>query len=152
MIRSMMGGLVLVFALALGAASASADLIKKRSTFDVKTTLDRFERILKEKGLKVFARIDHAKGAQSVKMNLRPTELIIFGNPKLGTKLMQSEQSIGIDLPMRALAWRDQTGFVWLAYERPADVARNHGVDPTDKAIKTMTNALDALTNAALKK
>ncbi|MEN8197519.1 MAG: DUF302 domain-containing protein [Pseudomonadota bacterium] len=151
MIRRLLGGLAVGFGLVLGVGGASADLIKKRSPHDVATTLDRLEKILKRKGLTVFARIDHAKGAASVKMALRPTALIIFGNPKLGTSLMQTQQTAGIDLPMKALAWRDASGFVWLAYERPADMARNRGIDPTHKAITTMTGALEKMTDAALK-
>ena len=82
-------------------------------------TLDRLEADLRAKAITVFARIDHAAGAASVAMPLRPTELLIFGNPKAGTPLMQANQSIGIDLPLKMLAWQDAGGKVWLTYIDP---------------------------------
>ena len=104
-------------------------LITLASNHPVKATMDRLEAALRDKGITLFARIDHAAGAASVDMPLRPTELIIFGNPKAGTPLMQARQSIGIDLPLKMLGWQDAAGKVWLAYNDPAWLARRHGLD-----------------------
>ncbi len=103
-------------------------LITLASNHPVKATMDRLEAALRDKGITLFARIDHAAGAASVDMPLRPTELIIFGNPKAGTPLMQARQSIGIDLPLKMLGWQDAAGKVWLAYNDPAWLARRHGL------------------------
>ena len=108
-------------------ASAADGLITVQSPHDVGQTMDRLEKIVTEKGMKVFARIDHAAGAESVGAELRPTELLIFGNPKGGTPLMQCAQPAGIDLPLKALAWRDEAGQVWLGYNDPVDIAARHG-------------------------
>jgi uncharacterized protein (DUF302 family) len=104
-------------------------LITLASNHPVKATMDRLEAALRDKGITLFARIDHAAGAASVDMPLRPTELIIFGNPKAGTPLMQARQSIGIDLPLKMLGWQDAAGKVWLAYNDPAWLARRHGLE-----------------------
>src|SRR5271170_3320447 len=101
-------------------------LVSVASKYSVKDTLDRLEANLKAKDITVFARIDHAAGAASVAMPLRPTELLIFGNPKAGTPLMQSSQTIGIDLPLKILAWQDAAGQVWLTYNDPGWLARRH--------------------------
>lgn len=153
MIRLMILGLAMTVA-ATGAATgaANAELVRKRSSYDVKTTVDRLEAVLKKRGMTVFARIDHAAGARKVGSELRPTVLLIFGNPKIGTVLMQAKQTMGIDLPLKALAWRDAEGAVWLAYEKPADLARARGLDPNHKVIGRMTGALDKFTDAALAK
>ena len=144
-------------ALALGvpmtASPASADdpLVVKASPYSVKTTLDRLSAILTRKGITVFARIDHAAGAHKVGMELAPTELLLFGNPKLGTPLMKANRRIGIDLPLKALAWRDANGKVWLAYTRADALRARYGVAGVDKVFAKMRGALDKLTNAALK-
>lgn len=108
-----------------------------------KQTMDKLEAIVKEKGLKVFARIDHAQGgAEGVGESLRPTELLIFGNPKGGTPpLMQCAQTAGIDLPLKALVWEDEDGKVWLGYNDPQYLAERHGVPDC----VVVNNLLDAL-------
>jgi uncharacterized protein (DUF302 family) len=103
-------------------------LISLASKHRVKETIDRLEAALKAKGIGIFARIDHAAGAASVGMPLRPTELLIFGNPKSGTPLMQAEQTIGIDLPLKMLAWEDAAGQVVLSYNDVEWLAHRHGV------------------------
>src|SRR5262244_3551669 len=90
------------------------------SSFGAKETMDRLEAEIKTKGMTVFARIDHAAGAAEVGLPLRPTELLIFGNAKAGTPLMQADQAIGIDLPLKALVFEDTAGKVWLSYNDPA--------------------------------
>ena len=109
-------------------ASTMSDdgLVTIASKSSVKETLDRLETDLKAKGITVFARIDHAAGAASVGLPLRPTALAIFGNPKAGTPLMQGNQTIGIDLPLKILGWQDAGGKVWLTYENPSWIARRH--------------------------
>jgi uncharacterized protein (DUF302 family) len=97
------------------------------SAHGAKDTMDRLEAEVKSKGLTVFARIDHAAGAKEASLTLRPTELLIFGNAKGGTPLMQALQTTGIDLPLKALVWEDPGGKVWLSYNEPAWIARRHG-------------------------
>ena len=106
---------------------ADNGLITVPSAHGVKETIDRFESDMKSKGMTIFARIDHAAGAKEAGLVLRPTELLIFGNAKSGTPLMQSYQAIGIDLPLKALAWEDAAGKVWLSYNDPAWLAARHG-------------------------
>ncbi|MFZ7128615.1 MAG: DUF302 domain-containing protein [Desulfobacterales bacterium] len=90
--------------------------------------MNRLEKIAKERGLTIFARIDHAAGAQKAGKSLRPTELLIFGNPKGGTPLMECAQSAGIDLPLKALVWEDEANQVRLGYNDPAYIAKRHGI------------------------
>jgi len=107
---------------------ADNGIISIKSSHDVKTTVDRLDNILREKGMTVFIRINHAEGAQKVGKKLRPTELVIFGNPKVGTPLMQCGQSVGIDLPQKALIWQDKAGQVWLSYNDPKYLASRHSI------------------------
>ena len=109
-------------------AFAAEGLISVQSPYPVGQTLDRLEAGAKQRGLKVFARIDHAAGASSVGKSLRPTELLIFGSPQGGTPLMECAQSAGIDLPLKALAWQDEQGQVWLGYNDPTYLARRHEI------------------------
>jgi uncharacterized protein (DUF302 family) len=120
------------------------------STFSPKDTMDRFAAAATAKGLTVFARIDHAAGAAAVGLPLRATELVIFGNAKGGTPLMQADQTMGIDLPLKALVYADAAGTVWLAYNDPAWLARRHGLGPeVEPTVKALTAALAALATAA---
>ena len=125
-------------------------LVSVASRYSVKDTLDRLEADLKAKGITVFARIDHAAGAASVAMPLRATEVLIFGNPKAGTPLMQSNQTIGIDLPLKMLAWQDADGKVWLAYNDVGWLARRHHLAPsTDANVNALANLQGNLAKAA---
>lgn len=121
---------------------ADNGIISIKSSHDVKTTVDRLENILREKGMTVFIRINHAEGAQKVGKKLRPTELIIFGNPKVGTPLMQCGQSVGIDLPQKALIWQDEAGQVWLSYNDPKYLASRHSIKECGEIIKKIEKAL----------
>ena len=125
-------------------ASALADngLIRIKSVHNVKSTADRLEKALTLKGMTVFARINHAEGAQKVGKTLRPTELIIFGNPKVGTPLMQCSQSVAIDLPQKALISEGEDGQVWLSYNAPRYLADRHNIKGCDDVITTIENAL----------
>jgi len=98
----------------------------------------------------VFAHIDHAAGATTVGLPLRPTELLVFGNAKAGTLLMQSIQTVGIDLPLKALVWQDASGTAWLSYNDPAFLARRHGLDGADNStVNAMAAALKAIASKA---
>jgi len=112
--------------------------------------MSRLEAAVNTKGMSVFARIDHAAAAANIGALLRPTEVLIFGNPKGGTPLMQSTQTIGIDLPLRALVWQDASGKTWLSYNDPAWLAKRHALDPHLAAsIDALSGALDAVAKTA---
>ena len=128
---------------------ADSGLISVKSPHDVKTTADRLESALKQKGMNVFIRINHAQGAQKVGMELRPTELIIFGNPKVGTPLMQCSQSVAIDLPQKALIWQDEKGQVWLSYNNPNYLVERHEISGCDEVVKKIEGALGNFAKAA---
>ena len=126
---------------------AADGLITIKSSFGPEDTMKRLEAEVKSKGLTVFAHVDHAAGASAVGLNLRPTDLIIFGNAKGGTPLMQQAQTVGIDLPLKALVWQDEQGVTWISYNDPAYLAGRHGVgEPAKAAIVAMTAALHAIT------
>jgi uncharacterized protein (DUF302 family) len=124
-------------------------LISKKSPHSVKDTLDRLEAALREKGSAIITRWSHDAGAAKAGMTLRPTELLIFGNPKLGTQFFISNQAAGIDLPMKALAWEDEQGQVWLTYNAPAYIAARHGITDCEKVVEDMGVALGMLTGEA---
>jgi uncharacterized protein (DUF302 family) len=128
---------------------ADSGLISVKSAHDVKTTADRLEGMLKQKGMKVFIRINHAQGAQKIGKELRPTELIVFGNPKVGTPLMQCAQSVAIDLPQKALIWQDAQGQVWLSYNDPNYLVERHQITGCDEVIKKVDKALGNFAKAA---
>jgi uncharacterized protein (DUF302 family) len=135
----------------LGAQAMATDgLISVRSNFGPKETMNRLEAEIKAKGMTVFAHVDHAAGAAEAGLELRPTDLIIFGNAKAGTPLMQSVQTIGIDLPLKALVWQDASGDTWLSYNDPAWLAKRHGVDPkVHSTIEAISAGLSALAKKA---
>jgi uncharacterized protein (DUF302 family) len=125
-------------------------LITIASNHAVKATIDRLAADLAAKGITIFARIDHAAGAAEVGLPLRPTELLIFGNPKAGTPLMQSRQTIGIDLPLKCLSWQDEAGLVWLSYNDLSWLAQRHGLDAeVAAAVDALAHMLAGITEAA---
>jgi uncharacterized protein (DUF302 family) len=131
-------------------AMAAQGLTTLPSSHGPRDTMDRLEAAMKAKGMTVFARIDHAAGATGVGLSLLPTEVLIFGNAKAGTPLMQSVQTIGLDLPLRALVWQDGVGRTWLSYNDPAWLAQRHGLSgETGATISAMSGALGAVTKAA---
>ncbi|MEM6888025.1 MAG: DUF302 domain-containing protein [Pseudomonadota bacterium] len=130
--------------------AAVADLITKSSPYPVGETMDRLETAVTGAGATVFARVDHAVGAASVEMDLRPTQLLIFGNPKLGTPAMQDAQAAGLDLPLRVVVFETAEGVTTVAYHDPAALAETHGLPADAQYIKMMTGALDKLTGAAV--
>jgi uncharacterized protein (DUF302 family) len=135
------------------AALAGNGLIKKPSKYSVKETANRMEAILEAKApISLMARVDHEANAESVNLKLGPMVLLIFGNPMLGTRLMQENPTVGIDLPMKLLIWEDDQGKVWVAYNDPMYIAKRHGLKKNDEVIKKMSGALDAMSNKAIGK
>jgi uncharacterized protein (DUF302 family) len=144
--------LALIAAIFLSGAHAMAaeGLTTIKSNFGPKDTMSRLEAEVKARGMTVFAHIPHAAGAAAVGVPLRPNDLLIFGNAKVGTPLMQSAPTIGIDLPLKVLVWQGAEGNTWLSYNDPAWLARRHGLGPdVDATVKTMANVLNAVTAAA---
>lgn len=130
-------------------ASAADGLVAVKSTRNVTVTMDRVEALAKQRGLMVFARIDHAAGAAKIGKTLRPTQVIIIGNPEGGTPFMECAQTVGIDLPLKVLVWEDASAQVWLGYNDPAYLARRHG-DEKCPAVENLRKALSGLTDAAV--
>jgi len=120
-----------------------------KSSHAPKETMSRLEAAVKAKGLTVFARIDHAAGATAVDLPLRPTDLLIFGNAKGGTPLMQAVQTIGIDLPLKALVWQDAAGETWLSWNDPAWLASRHGVSGAEAVAGKLAALLEDLAKSA---
>jgi uncharacterized protein (DUF302 family) len=140
---------VCVAGLTVFTGASYADLVTRQSAHPVAETVNRLEAAVKEKGATVVARVNHAAAAQKAELNLRPTELLIFGNPKLGTPLMQSNQRAGIDLPLKVLVWQDATGSVQIGYVSPDTVVARHGIADRAEVVKKMGAVLDRLTDAA---
>ncbi len=130
---------------------AADGLIAVKSPHSVKETVDRFEAAAKARGLNLFLRVDHAAGAKKIGKDLRPTELLVFGNPQGGTPLMECAQSAGIDLPLKALAWQDATGQVWLGYNDPRYLAGRHGAGECGPVVQNLAKALAGLAQEAVK-
>jgi len=128
---------------------ASQGLTTIKSSHGPQETMNRLEAAVKAKGMTVFARIDHSAGASAVGLSLNPTEVLIFGNAKGGTPLMQLVQTIGIDLPLKALVWQDASGDTWLSYNDPAWLGKRHGLSGTEAPIGNLTAALDAVAKVA---
>ena len=121
-------------------------LITLASRYPARDTMDRLLAALAKRNMAVFARIDHAAGAASAGLALRPTEVVLFGNPKGGTALMQDRQSAGIDLPLKALVWEDAGGKIWLSYNDPGWIAQRHGLSAASAgAVEAMAKALAAI-------
>lgn len=141
---------VLALLLLPSAALAADDgMVRKESAHSVSGTIDRLQSALESKGLTIFARIDHAAGAAGAGLELRPTTVLIFGNPKLGTPLMQSAPTAALDLPQKALAYEDAEGTVHLVYNDPAWLAARHGITGRDEVLTTVAKALGAFSDAA---
>jgi uncharacterized protein (DUF302 family) len=146
--------LLLILALTgLFASSAMADevdgLIKMKSMHSVTVTIDRLANIVKKKGITVALRWNHSAKSNKLGIKMRPTELLIFGNPKLGSYLMTAEQTAAIDMPLKAIAWKDAKGQVWLAYNDPAYIAKRHHISDRDQVLAKISKALAAMTSKA---
>lgn len=150
LLKTLVGAAALAMAAGTPVANAAdTGVVTKRSAHSVQATLDKLEAIVTEKGFTVFARIDHAAGAEKVSLSLRPTQTLIFGNPKVGTKLMESNQSASLDLPIKVAAWEDADGAVWVAYNDPAWMTGRHAIADRQAVVDKMTGALGKLTDAA---
>jgi len=124
-------------------------MITLKSGHSVSTTADKLEALLSQKGMTVMNRIDHSAGAAGADLELRPTEVVIFGNPKVGTPLMQCAQSVAIDLPQKALIWEDSEGIVWLGYNDPEYLKQRHNIKDCDEVIEKVKGALAGFAKAA---
>ncbi len=144
-------GFLLVACLCIAATAQAGEsgLITKKSHRSVSETLNTLEHTLRGKGLTIFAHVSHTKGAKGEGIALRPTELLIFGNPKVGSHFFTSKQTAGIDLPMKALVWQDANGQVWLTYNDPQYIADRHGIKDRPEIVEKMTKALDTFTDLA---
>ncbi|WP_297792606.1 DUF302 domain-containing protein [uncultured Marinobacter sp.] len=142
-----------VFALVLLGFSLSVQaadgMVTVKSEHGVEATADRLEAVLKDKGMTVMARINHQQGAEKAGLELPPTEVVIFGNPKVGTPLMQCARSVAIDLPQKALIWEDSDGDTWLGYNDPEYLKSRHGIEGCDAVIEKVKAALAGFAKAA---
>jgi uncharacterized protein (DUF302 family) len=140
----------LSFAIVMPAqARIDGDLLVKPSTRGVKESIDALAAAVEAAGAKVVARVDHAAGAKAAGAEMKPSEVLIFGNPKLGTPLIQANPRAGLDLPMKVLAYEDAKGKVWIITTRAAALRSRYGIKGKDDVITAMTGALDKLTSAA---
>src|SRR5210317_1360525 len=130
-------------------AMASDGMVNVQSNFNVEETADRMESILKEKGMTVFNRIKHSEAAAAVGIELRHTELILFGNPKVGSPLMKCQQSVAIDLPQKALIWEDANAKVWISYNDPVYLEKRHNIAGCKEVISKIKKALSGITKSA---
>ena len=130
--------------------TAMAEIIHKHSPHSVKVTIDRLQAAVESAGATVFARVDHAAGATSVDLERRPTELLIFGNPKMGAQAMRDAQISGLDLPLRVLAYEAEDGMVHVTYNNPTDLIADHGIPADAPYLPMMAGALDKLTSKAI--
>ncbi|REG82903.1 DUF302 domain-containing protein [Marinomonas pollencensis] len=143
MIKSIsLGAMVLLSSFSV---NATENLITYESPYSVQQTADRFASIAQSKGLNVFARIDHQKNAEGVGLSLRPTQVILFGNPKVGTPLMNCAQNMAIDLPQKALISEDAEQRVWLSFNHPEYLKVRHNIKGCDALINKVTNVLNML-------
>lgn len=146
--KALLVTVVLMIAIAMPVHAADG-MINVPSVYDVKTSADRLEKILKEKGMTIFNRIDHSGSAEKVGVALRGTELIIFGNPKVGSPLMACGQSVAIDLPQKALIWQDDQQKVWISYNDPKYLQKRHGIAGCENVLAKIEKALAGMTKAA---
>ncbi len=128
---------------------SAAELVTRESAHSVDVTIDRLETLLAERGIGVMARIDHSANAEKVGLELAPSLLLLFGDPAKGTVLMQEKAEIGIDLPMKAMAWEDADGRVWLAHVLPSSIADERGLSDATDTVVALDRGLDGLTAAA---
>lgn len=143
-------GLLSVALLGLSGIAAAADgLVAVKSNHDVATTMDKLQAVVESKGMNVFGRVDHSAGAAKADIELRPTQVLIFGNPKVGSPLMNCSQSIAIDLPQKALVWEDENGDVWLGYNDPAYLKSRHATEGCDEVFAKVSGALAKFSAAA---
>lgn len=144
-------GMLLALAVKATAASAADGLIKIKSPYSVKETANKVAAIASRKGLKLFSRFDHQKSASGENMRLRPTEVIVFGNAKVRTPLMQCAQTAAIDMPQKMLIMEDIAGTVWVAYTDPDYLAQRHHIKDCKETLAKLSDTLSAIASAAVK-
>lgn len=142
---------VMSMLLVMSPALAGQKLVSVPTDHSVKAAVDKLESLAQARGLKIFARVDHAAGAKSIGEMLRPTELLIMGNPKGGTPVLQCAQTSGIDLPLHVLAWEDADGKRWLGYKDLSKLGHKLSGEGCDAALKRLTGALEGLVGEAAK-
>lgn len=147
--RSRLAMTVLSLALLASPAYAAERMVSVAAVHSAQATMDKLEAIAQARGLKIFARIDHAAGALSIGQGLRPTQLLVFGQPKGGTPVLQCVQTMGLDLPLRVLAWEDATGKSWLGYQALSGPGHTQTDAGCDAAFKQLNDTLDALVREA---
>jgi uncharacterized protein (DUF302 family) len=143
---------LLVGAIAMGTQAANAQApqsVSRTSPHSAEATLERIVAAIEKRGAKVLAKIDHAAAAKSAGLDLRPTTVLIFGNPRLGTPLMQEDQRVGLDLPLRVLVWQDVAGSVKVGYWSPGRLFEAYGISKHQEILTTMAAALAAITEEA---
>lgn len=140
---------IIFMAPAAPVAAETAPLMATAGAHDVPTTVQRLQQAVAARGAKVAATVDHAAAAKAEGLSLRPTVLVMFGNPRLGTPLMQSAQTAGLDLPLRVLVWEDASGATQIGYLPPALLAARHGISDRNEVVEKMTAALAAITAEA---
>lgn len=140
---------ILVVLIMTVSAYAAGGMVDVKSSFGVKETGDRLESVLKDKGMTIFNRVKHSEAAKKVGVELRETELIIFGNPKVGSPLMKCQQSVAIDLPQKALIWKDSEGNTWISYNDPEYLKKRHDISNCEKVISKIEQALAGIAKAA---
>lgn len=139
----------LILFLSSGIALAAEGMVNVKSSHPVDVTADRLVNALNSKGMTVFIRVDHTAGAEKAGLELRPTEVVIFGNPKAGTPLMRCQQTVGIDLPQKALIWQDAADQVWLSYNDPAYLADRHAIEGCTASLAKVSKVLSNFATAA---
>ena len=150
--ESRLAGSALLAGLMVFSYPVQAEMIRKQSALPFVDTVAGLEAAIKDRGLTQFAKIDHAAGAKQVGQDLRPTVLIIFGSPAVGTPLIQAQQTMGLSLPLKALIWQDADDKVWVGYDAPSDMAKERSVAADHPVIQKITAALSALSDAAVKR
>ncbi|MFK7856124.1 MAG: DUF302 domain-containing protein [Granulosicoccus sp.] len=147
MIRLLLVGVLAL--LSIQTVSAQEGVKSVESPFDVATTIDKLSAVLESKGMSVFGRVNHAGNAEKAGLSLRPTELLIFGNPKIGTPLMNCAQSVALDLPQKMLAWQDESGKTYLGWNDPMHLQARHAIEGCDEVLQKVSGALANFAKAA---
>lgn len=145
--KSLVFAMVTLFS--INHAVAQDGLLSVESPFDVTTTIDRLSAALESKGMTVFGRVNHAQNAENADLSLRPTQVLIFGNPKIGTPLMNCAQSVALDLPQKMLAWQDEAGKTYLGWNDPMYLKTRHGIEGCDEVLQKVGGALANFAKAA---
>ncbi|MCH8329788.1 MAG: DUF302 domain-containing protein [Bacteroidetes bacterium] len=125
-------------------------MIEKQSPHSVAETVEKLTTIIEEKGLKVMTTIDHSKAAEIAEMELRPTRLIIFGNPQVGTLMMQQDQRMGIDLPLKFLVWEDEDDNTWITYHDIRTLLDDQAIELDEEVINKVMGAMNSISDGAI--